>query len=98
MSRASEAVHAPMTAAAVRVDGLVEADIRRVVGGDHAFGVIRQDCLGQGTEALLFLFMPPVVDLLDGRGLEPNVRIGQSSSALEGLGTQEAARHTRDDT
>src|SRR5438105_5719603 len=75
MGRPREAVDAAMLAAPVRIDGTVEADIRRVVAGnDLARGIERDRCLErrQFVEAL-----PAIV--------ERDARLGPAAAAAVGL-------------
>src|SRR5262245_60130205 len=68
-----EAVDAPMLAAPVGVDRVVEADVGRVVGGDDGPGAIGLDRL---DDAARLLFLPPaVVDRLSGVLVEAPRRI-----------------------
>src|SRR5208283_4418516 len=82
---------APVAAAAVGIDRLIESDIGRVVAGDDAARAVGQ----HGFVRILrdLLLVPPVMRLLVDQRLESPRRIRCGASALDGLMTDEAACH-----
>src|SRR6185312_16488780 len=91
MARAGVTVDAPMTASSVRVDGLLEGNIRRIVRGDDAARFIRLERRG---DAFGFrLGVPPVVKRLEVRTLEPSDGVRKGAASLQSLRSQGVARH-----
>ena len=96
MGRPGVAIDAAMLAAAVGVDGAVEADIRRAVPGDRRAGAVPEQGGRQRREVGQVLDRAPaVVEGLPRGRLEPHRRVGQRPAPLarqrwRGLGRQAA--------
>src|SRR5215469_16142579 len=85
------AVGASMTASSIRIDRLLERNIRRVVGRDDRARALRLQC---GRDAVgRLLHVPPVVDRFELRQVEATRRIGEGSPALQYLFSGDGAAH-----
>src|SRR5213592_3257102 len=83
MGRPRETIHATMLAAAVRVDRTVEADIGRIVAGDHLAGGIDGD---RSLERRQFVeALPAVVECESRLGLEAAAGVGLRAAAAPPL-------------
>jgi hypothetical protein len=83
MARPRETVHAPVAAAAVGVDRLLESDVGRIVGGDDPTRTVRQYRLGEKIGR--FLLVPSIIALFDRQRVESARGIGRRAPALEWL-------------
>ena len=86
MGRARETVDAAMLATPVRIDRTVEADIRRIVAGDHLARGIECD---RGLERRQFIEALPAV-------VERHARLSLEAAAAVGLRTAAAPPLTLD--
>src|SRR5258708_23973033 len=91
MRGTGKAIHAAMTAAAVRVYRDIKSHIRRIVRGDHTAGAIRQHGFGQVLDDLVVI--PAVIGLLEAERIESTWNIRRGAPALEGLMAKEIAGH-----
>src|SRR5262249_20787601 len=81
MTRAGVTVNARMTASPVRVDGLLEGDVGRIITADHRASFVGFERGGDGVGWVLH--EPTVVDRLDLLTLEAASRVRKGSAALE---------------
>ena len=83
MGRPREAVDAAMLAAAIGIDRAVEADIGRVVAGDHLARGVERD---RGLERRqVFQALPAIVEGDPGFGLEAAAVVGLRAAAAPPL-------------
>src|SRR5207253_874171 len=94
MGRPCEAVAAAVLAAAIRIDRLREADVRRVVPGDDRAGGLA-DVFGIGMARRVFLEIPAVVESDLGAGLEAAWRVDAGTASLAHVPAEVVAHRTR---
>ncbi len=90
------AIDTCMLASAIRVDGLLEGNVGRVVGADDPLGPIRLQRRGDAVR--LLLDVPAVIHPLEFLALKPSRRVRKGAPALEYLPSYCLAAHARDCT
>src|SRR4051794_39444888 len=82
MARTREAVDAPVLAALVRIDRLIECDVRRLVARNDVLRLVREELRG-GLRVRRRIFTPAVIDDLACLRLEAAGRIRQRAATFD---------------